>query len=199
MGTQLLPANQRKSIPLIDGSQIGVPGVLEIFGGRATKYWNPVATGINGSAMTLDPDYSFSGRLLLLSRWLDVRGCSSFQFVMTRSAADAPNDKLHGLGMYIQYRDALGNTGRTGDYGVMTQKQMGSFTTIIKPAWAAYPWANTFGYQLVMAPVNPNSHISVMMGSAVRIWFTETTGTYRAGETFSLEIYGQSSPVTRHP
>jgi hypothetical protein len=193
-----LPGTQLDAIPLIDASQVGDAGELEIIGGRVTKYWRPAATGINRTAMSLDPQPNAFGRLLLLSNWLDVRGCSTFQLVMTRDALNLANDIVHGIGMYVQYRDSAGNVGRTGDAGTQTQTQMGSFTTIQKPASAgAYPWLNTFGYQLDLAPINPVTFKTSMMGNLVRLWFTETNGVIKADERFSLEIYGQAGPVTR--
>jgi hypothetical protein len=195
-----IPKTQLDALPLIDADTASSPGGLEIIGGRVCKYWSPAATGINGTYMITDP-LAAGSKLMMLSNWLDVRGCTAFQLVVTRRAVDAGNDKLHGIGITPQYRDAAGNVGLTGNAGLATQGQIGAITTIVNPlAPLGYPWVNTFGYQLVRAAMAYGSVAdNTIMGNKVRLWFSDTTSTLRAGETFSLEIYGQAGPATRWP
>lgn len=73
-----VPKFQRDALPIVVGGASTPSQVLE--GGRVVRKWTPAATGINGSAVTVDAN----GHVFLPTGFLDLSGCRSLTALVER-------------------------------------------------------------------------------------------------------------------
>jgi hypothetical protein len=189
MGVQKLPQNQIAALPLMTADNASNPGDVYIIGNTMVRYWNPLNTGINGIPLADDPQGS-GVYTYMVTKWLDVRGCSAFQGVLTRTASNAGNDPAvnKNIIMYSQYQSGTGAQPPTGLTGVTLG---GALYTIIPVNGSAWPWTYVTARGLQFAAVNPSLLVGVI-GFNVRLWFSRVNANVFAGETFSLELWGTS-------
>ena len=191
-----IPQNQLDALPLVDADSVGDPGELQIIGNTMTRFWSGAASGINNIVRIADPDEPATS--MLLSNYLDVRGCSKIQLVVTRrvdtSGGGTDEDNIT-LSILVQYQNAAGVNQRTGGgagLGTTYAAQLGTITyRSALTAGLALPVTFVMTRGLAMAndnPATPNAPI-VMVGFRVRVWLRWTVG-LNAAQFFTLEIWG---------
>lgn len=84
MGVGLIPVNQLDALPLISAAQAAQAGTLQIVGGRAARYFGPADLGINASGVSTLP-VGAGFYYYLVTPFLDLRGCSTFAFLLRRN------------------------------------------------------------------------------------------------------------------
>lgn len=190
MTVQKVPQNQLAAFPLMTADVAANPGEYYIIGNSMVRFWSKENTNINAQALGNDPGgpgaYTY-----LLTNWLDVRGCSAFQGVLTRTVGAVGNDSVTNIKMYAQYRSQSGFLPPTGLTGVTLGGELSTIIPVAKPAALAYPWTYVTARSLQFAAVNPVLNVGVM-GFNVRLWFSRVTASIYAGEIYSLELWGTS-------
>jgi hypothetical protein len=197
---QKIPQNQLDALPLpTDTTSNG--GEVYNVGNTMVRYWSPSDTGIGGVALTVDPGDAISAKTYLLTNWLDVRGCSAFQGVLTRKVQEsvpgagdaAAQDSVTPFVMNSQYKSGTGVQPPTGVLGITLAgaSPLSTITPVAKPAALAYPWTYVTSRGLQFAAVNPSLLIGVL-GFNVRLWFSRNAPTVYPGELYTLELWGTS-------
>jgi len=118
MAEPRIPANILNGLPLVTATTAADPGDIQIVGNTLTKQWSPSQLGISDTARTVDPDTG--GGALLLSNYLDVRGCSAFVFLLAFNIKTAAGIEVgpQAYNLYMHYRTGpAGIAQRTGSYG----------------------------------------------------------------------------------
>jgi hypothetical protein len=190
MAVQKVPQNQLSALPLQTADTASNPGDVYIIGNTMVRYWSKTNTGINARALADDP-MGTGVYTYMVTNWLDVRGCSAFQGVLTRAVDAVGNDSVTNIIMYAQYQSASGAQPPTGLTGVTLGGALATITPVAKPAALAYPWTYVTARSLQFAAVNPVLNVGVM-GFNVRLWFSRVTASIYAGELYSLELWGTS-------
>lgn len=190
MPAQKVPENQLAALPLMTADVNANPGEYYIVGNSLIRFWSKENLNINAVALADDP-YSSGTYTYLVTNWLDVRGCSAFQGVLTRSVSVVGSDSVTPIKMYSQYRSQAGIQPPTGSVGATLGGELATITPVGKPALAAYPWTYVTARSLQFASVNPSLIVGVI-GFNVRLWFSRVTASVYAGELYSLELWGTS-------
>lgn len=103
MSSGLIPVNQLDALPLISAAQAAQAGQLQIIGGRAARYFGPADLGINASGVSTFP-VGAGFYYYLATPYLDLRGCSTFAFLLRRNVGATITALAGTASLQMQWR-----------------------------------------------------------------------------------------------
>lgn len=135
------PQNQLDALPLIGASQVANPTDVVVVGGNVVRFWDEVATGINGVQRTNAGD----GTSNLFSNFLDLRGMNSGLFQVARVSTVGGLDATSMGGFCLYRQGSFGNQISNASIGAYS-KQLVAHTWNVTPPGTellALGWTNS--------------------------------------------------------
>ena len=199
--TQLgaMPATQLNALPLFTASAAAAGGTLSFnLGGGVSRFWDPVALGINGVNFAADAN----GFNVLLSSFISVFGCRNFALIVRRTNAGV-GLALAGIDVRIQYRITATDVPATS-FGAATQdlNYTGSVTCQAGGNALVFPLMEAaaedqrglvcWSADAIANGGTPNG-ATAMIGDQVRLFLNIGSGVIPAGgNLFSCYLWGSS-------
>jgi hypothetical protein len=187
-----IPQNQLDALPLTDAATAAAGGDIVVLGNTISRYWSPTVTGINGTPFANDAN----GFPVIVSNFLDVRGCRTFTMLMRRAFVGV-GIALANFSAFAQYRFSTGETpltslGATQNAQLLAMNLLGNCNNPL--TFGAFQNANEV--QTIAIPFDLGQETSTgnngpkIVGTDVRIVFV-ATGAIAATNTFFLAMWGQ--------
>jgi hypothetical protein len=178
----ILAQNQVNRLPMITATDAAAPDVVTFVGQKAVKLWLPATLGINGTNYVGDPDDAAGS--MLLSSYLDVRGCNEFLALLV---CNVPNigstEGAVAQSLMLQYRTVVPSIApHSGNIG----------TTLFSSGAGRVPTMSTFPDTFIMSFGWANPGGAVTLSKDMRLWFRRTIGA-RGQQTYTCYLWGQGS------
>lgn len=185
-----IPQNQLNALPLTDAATAAAGGDIVVLGNSISRYWSPVTTGVNASVFANDAN----GFPVMVSNFLDVRGCRSFVLLLRR-AFTGVGIALANITCTYQFRFSSGETpltslGATQNVGFLAMNVLPGLNVISFPAFQNANEVQTHAFPFDTGQETATGFSGTkVIGTDVRFVYT-ATGAIAATNTFSLAIWG---------